>query len=168
MTDTAWLIALIATCIGGLLLVVLQLPGTWLIAAATVGYGWRGNWLEIGWQTAAAVAAMAVAAEIVELWTGAWLTRRAGASSRATWCGLLGGIAGMLILSIPVPIIGTLIGGVIGCFTGALVGELTIRDDAIGATRAGLAAAVGRVLGTTAKTAAAVAMAGTVIVAAVM
>jgi uncharacterized protein YqgC (DUF456 family) len=72
----------------------------------------------------------------------------------------LGGLAGALLLTVPVPIIGTIAGAAIGCFCGALLAELSLDRTANHAGRVGLATAVGRTLGAVLKLTAAMVMAG--------
>ncbi|MBN1513293.1 MAG: DUF456 domain-containing protein, partial [Phycisphaerae bacterium] len=47
--------------------------------------------------------------------------------------------------------VGTIAGAVLGCFFGAVLGEMSQRDDWAGAARVGFGAAAGRVLGTIGK-----------------
>lgn len=158
--DIILLILLILVCIAGTLLTVLQLPGIWLIVVAAGAYGWYYDWQVIGLWTLAVLAAIAAAAEVGELLSGVWLARRGGGSRRAGWWGLIGGIAGALVLTIPVPIVGTVLGAAVGCFAGALLAELSLQKKAADGARVGLYAAVGQTLGTTLKIAAAVMMSG--------
>ena len=79
--------------------------------------------------------------------------------SRARYI-MIGGFLGMFMFTIPLPIIGTLIGGVLGCFAGALIGEMSQHDDLAKGAKVGLFAAIGQVLGTLAKTMIALVMAG--------
>ncbi len=158
------IVLLIVICLGAALLTVFQLPGTWLLLAATAGYAWYDGWERIGWKTVAVLAGIAVLAEAAESLAAIWFARKGGASHRAAWYGFAGGLAGAFLLTIPIPIIGTLIGAAVGCFAGAMVGELSLdRDPATGA-KVGFYAALGRILGTTIKIAAAVIMAGLTIV----
>ena len=159
---------LCVVCLGAGLLTVFQLPGTWIILAATAAYGWYDGWSRIGWQTIAALAGVAVLAEVAEAVSSVWFARKGGASRRAAWYGLVGGLAGAFLLTIPVPIIGTVIGAAIGCFAGAMVGELSLNRDAASGARAGFYAALGRTLGTMFKIAAAVVMSGLVVVSALL
>ena len=153
-------IALALACLLALVLSALQLPGTWLLVAAAAGYDWCFGWQRFGVRGLALLAGMAVVAELFELLPSLWLARRVGASRRAAWTGLLGGVAGMFVFTLPAPVVGTIAGGVIGCFLGALAGELTVRDEMGGALRVGAASAVGRVIGLAGKLAAAMGMAG--------
>ena len=66
----------------------------------------------------------------------------------------------MFLFSIPVPIVGTIVGALLGCFAGAMIAELTVRSELTQGARVGLFSAAGFVLGTVAKLAIAMAMAG--------
>lgn len=163
-----YFVVLVLACLAGVLLAVLQFPGTWLILGAAAGYGWHRDWTVFGWKSLLLLGAMAAAGEIVELAAGMWTARRAGASRRATWYALIGGIGGMLLLSVPIPIIGTVIGGVIGCFGGAAITEISLGNKLSGATRVGTAAAIGRIMGIAGKLSMAIAMAGVTFILAVI
>ena len=67
---------------------------------------------------------------------------------------LIGGIVGMIAFSLPMPIIGTIAGGLIGCFAGAFIAELTDPrhaatnvDPLDHSVRVGAFAAFGRLIG---------------------
>jgi len=147
-------------CLAGVCLSTLQLPGNWLILAAAIGYDAYYHWQRFGWKWLVAFGALAAAAELAELLASAVVAQRAGASRRAGIGALVGGFAGMILLSIPVPIIGTIVGGLVGCFAGALVMEMTLHDDVAKGTRVGVFAAVGRMLGLVVKLGVSMAMAG--------
>lgn len=144
----------------GMVLAVFQLPGTWLILLAAVGYDGFYGFDRFDWKWLLALGAVAVVAEVFDTLAGAFIARKAGASRQAMVGALLGGFIGMVSLTIPVPIIGTIIGGIVGCFIGAVVGELSVRNDYAAGARVGLTAVIGRVLGLFAKTAAAMVIAG--------
>ena len=163
------LIALLALFgVAGMVLSVLQLPGTWLIVAATAGYAWYYDWVRISITTVVWLVVIAGAAEIVEALSGYVAGRRGGASRRAGWYGMFGGIAGALLLTVPVPIIGTIIGAAIGCFVGALVAELSQARGWQAGARSGMYTAVGRTMGSVFKIAAAIVMTGLALVAALV
>ena len=151
------LLALLA--LAGVLVTALQFPGTWLIVVAAVVYDWINGWSKIGWEILAILVGLAVVGELLELATSAWAARRAGASPRAAWGAVIGGFVGMFVLTLPLPVIGTIAGAVLGCFVGAVVAELTVRPDIAHTTRVGVFSAAGRVLGLVGKLAIAFAMA---------
>ena len=149
--DALWLVGLGAACMLGLVLAVFQLPGSWLVLASALGYAWHGGWSNLPRWVLYVAAGMAVAGELWELASSAWLARCVGASRRAAWYALAGGFLGMFVFSIPIPVVGTIAGAVLGCFFGAVLGEMSQRDDWAGAARVGFGAAAGRVLGTIGK-----------------
>lgn len=158
---------MIVVCLLGVVLTIVRLPGTWLIVAAACAHSWHFNWTGPSWGVLAALVGLAVAAEIIELVASVISARRAGASKRATWCALLGGIAGMIVFSVPLPLIGTILGGALGCFLGAAVAELTLKHDLVHGAKVGLFAAIGQIVGMVAKTMISLLMAVTAILAAV-
>ena len=95
----------------GVLLAALQLPGTWIIFCAAVVYDWAYDWQRMGPTALAVFGGLVVGAEILDQVSGMVLTGRAGGSKRASWGGLIGGIAGMFLFTFPVPVIGTIAGG---------------------------------------------------------
>lgn len=162
------LAGLIVFALAGILLAALQLPGTWVILAAAVGYDWYYGFTRIGWKWLAALGAVAVAAELADSLFAVAFARRAGASRRAAVGALIGGFAGMFLFSLPMPIVGTIAGGVIGCFAGAFLAELTHPQTAVldpaermsAGARIGAGAALGRIAGLLVKMAAAFVIAG--------
>ncbi|MGE0653950.1 MAG: DUF456 domain-containing protein [Alphaproteobacteria bacterium] len=156
-----WLIAgsVALLCLSGIVLTALRLPGTWLIVLVGAGYiAWSAH--APGWWLAGALLAAAIVGEGLEFAASLVTAGRAGANRRATWGGLIGGFVGMSIFSLPVPVLGTIFGGLAGCFLGAAIGQYSgerqIRDGA----RVGFASAIGYVLGLVAKMGIAFAMAG--------
>jgi uncharacterized protein YqgC (DUF456 family) len=149
--EAFWLIGLTLVTLVSLVLAVFQLPGTWIILGGSILYAWHGHWQTITPTVLGILAGLAILGELWEFASSALLARRAGASARASWFALAGGFLGMFIFSIPVPVLGTIFGAVAGCFAGAVIGEMTVREDMAGAARVGASAAVGRVLGTIGK-----------------
>ncbi len=147
VTEVLWLAGLSCICLLGLLATVVRLPGVWLIFSASVAFSWYHDWSRPSWKVLVVLACLAVFGEVVELLAASITTRRAGATRKASWYALLGGFVGMIAFSIPLPIIGTVIGGLIGCFLGAAIAESTLRRDVAQGTRVGYFAAIGFVLG---------------------
>lgn len=162
-----FLVILSLIAFAGVLLAALQLPGTWLILVTTVGYDWLHHWRILGWKWLLGLTAAAALAEVVEMASSIVIARKGGASRRASIGAVIGGMAGMVLLSVPIPILGTIVGGFFGCFLGALAGEMTIRDDLGRGTKVGIYATLGRLIGMIAKTSAALIIAGTVVVLAI-
>jgi uncharacterized protein YqgC (DUF456 family) len=158
-----------------LLLVVLGLPGTWLMAASTALLAWW-QWDESRSNTdqmfsiylLIAIVVLAVLGEIVEFMAGTVGAKRAGASRRGAVGALIGGIVGGIgaTFLIPILFVGTLIGAVLGAAIGAWTGELSGGREYSAALKSGVGAGVGRLGGTIGKLAIAVVMWVTITVAA--
>ena len=135
--------------LGGWLLAVFQLPGTWFIVASAAVYDWHFEWGSITWQVLAVMALLAAAAEVADLLAGMKGAQKAGASRAASWGALIGGIGGMLAFTplIPIPIMGSILGGLLGCFGGAFVVERYFHGDTGKSAKVGFGAAVGRLVG---------------------
>lgn len=158
--DWLLLVLLLVITITGVVLSAIQLPGNWVLLAAAVGYDAYYHWERLGWKWLVVIGGLAVVGEAAELLASAVAASKAGASRRAGIGALVGGFAGMILFSIPVPILGTIAGGMAGCFLGALVAELTLHDDVVKGAKIGLFATIGRLFGLVAKLAATMAMAG--------
>jgi len=148
----------------GVVLVVLQLPGTWLILLATGAVAWW-RWeamdagLITGW-TLVALLGMALLGELIEFIGGAVGTRRAGGGRWAMLYSLVGAVAGAVagLFLIPVPVVGSLIGAALGAGLGAALGERQAGRAWREAVAAGRGAGIGVVVGTVAKVCIAAAM----------
>ncbi|MBX3394251.1 MAG: DUF456 domain-containing protein [Phycisphaerae bacterium] len=149
----------------GVMLAAFQLPGTWLILATATAYDWYHSWTPIGWKWLSLLCAAAIAAELFDFSAGLIAARRAGASRRAAFGALIGGFIGMIAFSVPIPLpgVGAIVGGLVGCFMGALLAELSLRKELSVGLRIGLIATIGRVIGMTAKTTAAMMIGGSVV-----
>lgn len=160
--EILWLVGLGLVLILGLLLALFQLPGTWLILAGSMFYDWQHGWSRLTWYALGAMALLAVAAEAADIFAGMKGAQKAGASRAASWGALIGGFCGLLIFTplIPIPIVGSVLGGLAGCFAGAFVVERHVHGDAGKSARVGLGAAIGRLVGLLIKLLAAFAMCG--------
>ncbi len=141
----------------GLLLTVFQMPGNWLIVLLSVLAAWLmpdEQRFDVRWLTVGIVLGLAVIGEVLELATGVAFAKKQGASRRAVWLALFGGIAGALFGAgggSIVPVLGTLIGilsgGAGGAFLGAYLGETWKGRSEQQAVAVGTAVAIGRTLG---------------------
>lgn len=133
-----------------LFLVVLGLPGTWLMVLSAAGLAWWQP--ELGlfsrW-TLVAAAALAAIGEVLEFVSGALGSKTAGGSTWGAVGGLVGALAGGIFgtVLIPIPIIGSILGACLGAFAGALGTELLIGADMTKSISSGRGAAVGRFVG---------------------
>jgi uncharacterized protein YqgC (DUF456 family) len=144
------LLILAAVIILSLVLIVLGLPGLWIMVASAVVYNMIVPGDPIGWVSLIAVAVLALVAELLEFTMTGRYARKYGGSRRAGWGAILGGMVGAIV-GFPVPIVGPIIGAFIGSFVGALVAELTGGASATDATRVAKGALIGRVVSTVLK-----------------
>ena len=144
------LLILAAVIILSLILIVLGLPGLWIMVATAVTYNLVVPGDPIGWVRLIAVAVLAFAAELLEFTLTGRYARKYGGSRRAGWGAIIGGIIGAVV-GIPVPIIGSVIGAFVGSFFGALIAEFTGGSSAGDAIRVGKGALIGRVMSTVLK-----------------
>lgn len=111
--------------IGGICLVPLGLPGTWIIVAAgavySFFYGFDGGLSSALWVNLALIGA-ALFGELMEFVIGTFGSKSFKVSNGAIACAFIGGIIGAVI-GVPVFLIGGLIGLFLGAFVGALVWE---------------------------------------------
>jgi hypothetical protein len=145
----------------GLVLVVLGLPGTWLMVLATAGVAWlRSSDGMFSVYTLVALTGLALLGELIELVAGAAGSRRAGGTWRgsvgALFVGVVGGILGTFM--IPVPVVGSILGACLGAFAGAILGEMAGGRELSPAVTVGRGAFVGRLLGSLGKLAVGIAI----------
>ena len=133
-----------------LILIVLGLPGLWVMVASAVAYNMIVPGDPIGWFTLIAVCVLGIIAEVLEFTMTGQYARKYGGSRRAGWGAIIGGIIGAII-GFPVPIIGPIIGGFLGVFIGGFAGEMTAGSSAGSAGRAATGAVIGRVVSTVLK-----------------
>jgi len=145
-----------------LVLVVVGLPGVWILIALAVAVELLdGAYLEgaapetYGWWAIGSCVALALVGEILEAVAGAAGTRAGGGSRRGMVGAMIGGIAGAIFFTpvIPIPLVGTLVGALLGTFAGAVIAERTHREppDAQATLKAASGATLGRLLGTMGK-----------------
>ncbi|MCH7808016.1 MAG: DUF456 domain-containing protein [Planctomycetes bacterium] len=158
-------IALVLWCLVGVAMTALRLPGTWLIIAGALLYGWWADWVGVSTWILALLVISAIVAEFLELLASVFTARKAGASTQAAWGGFLGAILGMFFLSflVPVPFLGAMVGALVGCFGGAMIAELSVRRRVGQGTKVGLFSALGFVIGMVTKMAIAMGMAGALV-----
>lgn len=124
----------------GLFLIPLGLPGHWLIALL----GLAAVALEGGWTTFWVLLGAAALAEVLEFVISLGLARRYGAGRAGTWGAFLGGLAGGILGTPWLPLIGSLVGAAVGAFAGAFAFELVLaRRGAAPGWRAGTGAFIG-------------------------
>lgn len=167
-----WAIGLVLLNAVWLALVVLGLPGTWLMVATTAIVAWW-QWgppattsgpasdqgmFSLG--TLITIAVLALIGEVLEFIAGVLGSKRAGGSRAGAVGALVGGLIGAVVatFAIPIPVLGSLIGACGGAFLGALGMELAYGRRMRESVQSGVGAGVGRLVGTGIKLAAGVAI----------
>ena len=140
-------------------LVVLGLPGTWLMVVSTMLVAWwqldggaAGGPMFSG-VVLIVIVALALAGELLELFAGAAGSKQAGGSRRGAVGALIGALIGGIVgtIVIPIVVVGSLVGTCGGAAIGAWALELQSGRDMRPSLKAGLGAGVGRLAGTVAK-----------------
>ena len=135
-----------------MVLIVLGLPGLWIMIASAITYNIVVPERPMSWLTVFGIVALGIVAEVLDFSLAGRYARKYGGSRKAAWGAIIGGMIGAII-GVPVPIVGPVIGALIGSFVGALVGEVRNGGDRGAATKVATGALIGRVLGTVIKVA---------------
>jgi uncharacterized protein YqgC (DUF456 family) len=132
----------IAILVLALLSIPLGLPGLWImLGVIAVG----AILSEVGVLTLVVCALIATIAELIEFFILRKLTRQYGGSRKAFWGALGGGFVGVL-LGLPIPIIGSVIAGMLGAFAGAALVTYAETRQLDAAHRVGWSAVLVRLL----------------------
>ncbi|MEX0702621.1 MAG: DUF456 family protein [Planctomycetales bacterium] len=156
-----WATLLLLVCLVAWATNLFALPGNWFVVLAAALFAWLlgvENGRGIGWATVLWLTGLAVAGEVVEFAAGAAGAARRGGSRRGMALALLGTFLGSIlgaIVGVPIPVIGPIVaaigGGAAGAFAGAYVGELWKGRNSADSVEIGMAALIGRLLGTLGK-----------------
>ena len=103
---------------------------------------------------------LAVAAEVLEFWSGLWGARRYGGSKKAMLGTLIGGLIGAITLSPMIFGFGTIVGAFLGAFLGGFLVTYLEQRKMNQAVRVGWGGLLGRVFAMVFKGAAVVTMIG--------
>lgn len=130
--------------LAALFLVLLGLPGLWVIAVLGLALPWLGgDWFDVGLLFAAAALA-----EAIEFGASLGIARKSGAGKSGLAGAFLGGFAGAIVGTPILPPLGTLIGAAVGSFGAAALSEHALakrtRSDSL---KIGLGAFVGTIFG---------------------
>ena len=132
-----WVIALIALTTGltGLVMVVLALPGIWLMVLASgLCFWWQPDIISVkAVITLAIIGIISEASDVVASAAGA---KKLGGSKRGAMGAIVGTMLGAVFgtVFIPIPVLGTILGGILGAGAGTLMVErgvvqMTWRDS---------------------------------------
>jgi hypothetical protein len=141
-----------------LMLVVLGLPGNWLMLLSTLLVAWWRWGAEpgrpmFGMPVLVTICGLALVGELLELLAGMMGSKAAGGSRRGAMGALVGAIVGAIVgtLVIPIPVLGSLLGTCGGAALGAWGLELSGGRTQRASLKSGVGAGVGRFVGTLAK-----------------
>ena len=153
-------VLVVVLCLAGIGLSSLSLSGTWLVVLATALKAATGKGFP-GWPTVALFALVSLVIEGIETVAGFRSVVRRGGSAWAGAGALLGGIAGLVLASAAVPVVGSLIGLAAGSFLGAFAVEVIRLRRGGAAARIAWGAVLARILMVAVKTGASLGMTAT-------
>jgi uncharacterized protein YqgC (DUF456 family) len=139
------LLILIATA--GLFMVMVTLPGLWLMAAVSAGYCLLTHQHYLGIKSLVALLILALLGEAAEMGIGGAAARKAGGGRRAALGGIIGGIVGGVVGSFVFPLVLSIVGVCLGSFVGAALLEMLGGESADHSLRIGIGAAKGKFMG---------------------
>ena len=142
MSILLWVAGVALVLVGLAGIILPALPGHVLILAGLVLAAWADGFTRVGVWTLVILALIAAGSYLVDFAGAALGAKKLGASSRAMVGAGLGTIAG-LFFGLP--------GIILGPFAGAVIGELTVKQDLRQAGKAGVAAWIGFAVGTAVK-----------------
>lgn len=155
-TTILWIISALLLITGFAGLILPALPGVLLIFAGLVFAAWAEGFAYVGWGTISILAALTVAAYVIDFLAGLLGAKRFGAGKYGVMGAAIGTIVG-LIFGLP--------GIIIGPFIGAVLGELYANKDLQSASTAGLGVWIGMAIGIATRIAVAFVMIGVFVVA---
>lgn len=158
------LVLVVIIQLAGIAMLLVGLPGTWVVLGSVIVYGLLTGWEAVGLTLVLALLILAVLGEVLEFFASAVGARRFGASKGATVTAIVAVIPGAILGSMVLPIIGTIVGALAGAFLGASLWELAHQRPGPDAWRAGFGALLGRSGAVVAKVLIALTMSGTFLV----
>jgi uncharacterized protein YqgC (DUF456 family) len=141
--DILFLVLMVAAWLA----IPIGLPGTLMMVALSLVYGWATGFREIDGRALLWMAGIAIPVEGADQIVGIWSARRYGASFKGILGSVAGGILGSILLGAVVPILGAILGAFLGAFVGAYLVEWHVLRDSQRALRAAWGGFVGRIAG---------------------
>jgi uncharacterized protein YqgC (DUF456 family) len=132
-------------------------PGNWIMLGFASFYSWlmpNESPYDFGLIVIAMVLLLATIGEVLEFFTGAISTKKAGGTKRGMWFSVIGSIIGSvagIFVGIPIPVVGSLIAALlfsgVGALLGAYYGEKVEGKNSKDAWKVGVSSFTGRILG---------------------
>jgi uncharacterized protein YqgC (DUF456 family) len=116
------------------------IPGPIVIFAAALIYALLERFQTIGWPTLVVLGVLTAVATTADIWASSIGAKMGGASGWSVVVGLVGGLVGLVFLSLP--------GAILGAVAGVLLTEIIRVKDFRSALKAGSGWAIGWVLST--------------------
>ncbi len=136
----ALILTLLVMAIGLIGIVLPIIPGTVLIFLAALVYALVEGFQTIGWPTLVVLGILAFVATTADIWASSVGAKMGGASGWSVLFGLLGGLVGLVLFSLP--------GAIIGAIAGVLGTEIVRVGDWRHALKAGSGWMIGWILST--------------------
>jgi uncharacterized protein YqgC (DUF456 family) len=131
--------------IAGLIMIILGLPGTFIIVIAALIYGFVTQFSYITIWGFIFLMLIAIGLELIEAGITWAAIQKTGASKRTFFGAVLGSILGGFWGTFTLPIVGTILGVIVGAASGAILTEWILTRDARHAVFAGIGVFVGSV-----------------------
>ncbi len=132
-------------------------PGNWIMLVVASLYSClmpENSPYDFGLVVIGIVFLLATIGEIIEFFTSAIITKKAGGTKRGMWFSIIGSVIGSIagiFVGIPIPIIGSLIAALlfsgVGALLGAYYGEKVEGRNSQDAWKVGVSSFTGRILG---------------------
>jgi uncharacterized protein YqgC (DUF456 family) len=106
-------------CVVGVLLSCLSLFGAWVVAGAALLAAWLSGPAYPNIPTVIGFCVVAGVLELIEAVASAWGVSRRGGSKWAGFASLVGGLVGMILMAPLMPVLGSLVGMMLGGFAAA-------------------------------------------------
>ena len=106
------------SCVAGVVLSCVSISGTWLVALASLVALLLTPDTFPGWWCVTAFLVVSAAVEGMEWFAGTWGVKRRGGSGWAGFAALVGGLGGMVVggIFVPMPLVGSVLGMMLGGF----------------------------------------------------
>jgi len=125
------------------LLIFLGIPGSWIALAAILIYDIASGFSTVGWVLLVMVA-VAILGELVESFLGLVYVAQKGATKWGVIGAFVGGFGGVIAGSLVIPFIGSVLFGLAGAFTGAVICEYLYYESMDKALKTGFFAFIGK------------------------
>lgn len=143
-----WVIATIALISGltGLVMIVLALPGIWLmVLAAGLCWWWQPEIITV--KAVITLAVIGIVSEAIDIIASAAGAKKFGGSKRGAVGAIVGTMIGAILGTPVFPVVGTILGGILGAGAGALMVERSIVQMSwTDSMKSGSGAAIGRTI----------------------